>query len=254
MTPNELALLLFRQLVLFSGASRGLGAFLAQGARVVVNYINSVDAARAMAAHALDCARSVLADLRDHKAVQAMFATARPRRGTCDDPDQQRPAGVFVQWRCQVWTGYLCVGNLGQQMQDVSRGAFNIIQAALPSMRERRAIRVINIGTNLSENPAVPYHDYTAAKATLLSRVSTASHDLGPEGITVNKLPGGLLRITGASAAIPDAVFDLIAANTPLRWVTTLEVFANAALFLASPWGWAVTGQNLMIDGGFVKN
>lgn len=254
MTPNELALLLFRQLVLFFGASRGLDAFLAQGARVVVNYINSVDAARAMAAHAPDCARAALADLRDHKAVQAMFATARPRRGTCDDPDQQRPAGVFVQWRCQVWTGYLCVGNLGQQMQDVPRGAFNIIQAALPSMRERRAIRVINIGTNLSQNPVVPYHDYTAAKAALLSRASTTSHDLGPEGITVNKLPGGLLRITAASAAIPDAVFDLIAANTPLRWVTTLEKFANAALFLASPWGWAVTGQNLVIDGGLVQN
>jgi 3-oxoacyl-[acyl-carrier protein] reductase len=67
-------------------------------------------------------------------------------------------------------------------------------------------------------------------------------------------LSGGLLRTTDASAATPEAVFDLIAANTPLRRVTTPEEFADAALFFASPWARAVTGQNLLVDGGLVKN
>ena len=120
-------------------------------------------------------------------------------------------------------------------------------------MRARGFGRVVNIGTNLFQNPVVPYHDYTAAKAALLSLTRTASADLGPDGITVNMLSGGLLRTTDASAGTPEAVFDLIAASTPLRRVTTPQEFADAVLFFASPWARAVTGQNLVVDGGLVK-
>src|SRR3546814_16079468 len=90
--------------------------------------------------------------------------------------------------------------------------------------------RVINVGTNLFQNPVVPYHDYTAAKAALLSLTRTLSHDLGPVGITVNMISGGLLRTTDASSATPEAVFDLIASSTPLRRVTTPAEFDDAAL------------------------
>ena len=61
-------------------------------------------------------------------------------------------------------------------------------------MQARRFGRIINIGTNLFQNPVVPYHDYTAAKAALLSLTRTLAGDLGPHGITVNMLSGGLLR------------------------------------------------------------
>ncbi len=114
--------------------------------------------------------------------------------------------------------------------------------------------RIINIGTNLVQNPVVPYHDYTAAKAALMSLTRTAAGDLGPLGITVNMVSGGLLRTTDASAATPDAVFDLIAGMTPLRSVTTPQEFADAILFFASPWSRAVTGQNLVVDGGLVRD
>lgn len=121
-------------------------------------------------------------------------------------------------------------------------------------MRQARFGRIINIGSNLFQNPVVPYHDYTAAKAALLSLTRTLSAELGPDGITVNMVSGGLLRTTDASRATPEAVFDLIAANTPLRHVTTPEEFADAVVFFASPWSRAVTGQNLVVDGGLVKD
>ncbi|MEM6849894.1 MAG: SDR family oxidoreductase, partial [Pseudomonadota bacterium] len=105
---------------------------------------------------------------------------------------------------------------------------------------------------NLVQNPVVPYHDYTSAKAALLAMTRTAAAELGPKGITVNMVSGGLLRTTDASAATPDAVFDLIASSTPLRTVTTPEEAADAVLFFASPWARAVTGQNLIVDGGLV--
>ena len=100
----------------------------------------------------------------------------------------------------------------------------------------------------------MPYHDYTAAKAALLALTRTAAHELGPDGVTVNMISGGLLRTTDASAATPEFVFDLIADQTPLRTVTTPAEFADSVLFFLSPWSRAVTGQNLIVDGGLVKN
>jgi 3-oxoacyl-[acyl-carrier protein] reductase len=38
-----------------------------------------------------------------------------------------------------------------------------------------------------------------------------------------------------------------------VRRVTTPEEFADAVLFFLSPWARAVTGQNLIVDGGLVK-
>src|SRR5699024_4465783 len=140
-----------------------------------------------------------------------------------------------------------------QQLDGILHGALNTVQACMPEMKKAGFGRIINIGTNLFQNPVVPYHDYTASKAALLSLTRTLSHDLGPFGITVNMISGGLLRTTDASAATPEAVFDLIAENTPLRRVTTPAEFADAALLFASPWARAVTGQNLIVDGGLVK-
>lgn len=134
------------------------------------------------------------------------------------------------------------------------QGALNVIQAALPAFDRAGSGRVINIGTNLFQHPVVPYHDYTAAKAALLSLTRTFAADLGPRRITVNIVSGGLLRTTDASAATPEAVFNAIAEGTPLRTVTTPDEFADAVLFFASPWARAITGQNLIVDGGLVKN
>ena len=134
------------------------------------------------------------------------------------------------------------------------RGALNMLQAVRPFMEEHKFGRIIHIGTNLLQNPVVPYHDYTAAKASLLALTRTAAAELGPLGITVNMVSGGLLRVTAASEGTPENVFDLIAQNTPLRSVTTPEELADTVLFFASPWARAVTGQNLVVDGGLVFN
>ena len=74
----------------------------------------------------------------------------------------------------------------------------------------------------------------------------------GSMGVNVNMVSGGLLRTTDASRATPEAVFDIVAAQTPLGRVTTPEDLADAVLFFASPWARAVTGQNLVVDGGLV--
>ena len=78
--------------------------------------------------------------------------------------------------------------------------------------------------------------------------------ELGPDGIAVNMVSGGLLSKTDASAETPDAVFELIKEGTPLRKVTTPEDVADVIFFFASPWSRAVTGRNLVVDGGLVMD
>ncbi|MFT0546817.1 3-oxoacyl-ACP reductase [Allopusillimonas ginsengisoli] len=257
---NIASLPIAQQIVLVTGGARGLGehitrAFLREGARVVINYFESADRAAALVDQSDGRAIALQADVTQPDAVQAMLEAASqhfsaPVTTVVNNAlpafsfnGDARAKGDVISWQA-----------MNQQMEGVVRGALNTTQAAVPGMQKAGFGRVINIGTNLFQNPVVPYHDYTAAKAALLSLTRTLSHDLGPMGITVNMLSGGLLRITDASAATPEAVFDMIAAGTPLRRVTTPAEFADAVLFFASPWSRAVTGQNLVVDGGLVKN
>ena len=248
------------QVVLVTGAGRGLGAAIAaafarEGARVVVNYRRSAEGAAAVAAPFGDRALAMQADVTDPGAVAAMLSTAEIRfRAPVTTVIHNALSDFRFNGDDRAKIADIPWPDFAAQMEVSVRGALNLIQAASPAMALRGFGRIVTIGTNLFQNPVVPYHDYTAAKAALLSLTRTAAADLGPQGITVNMLSGGLLRTTDASAATPEAVFDLIAASTPLRRVTTPEEFADAALFFASPWSRAVTGQNLVVDGGLVRD
>ncbi|MCT2362253.1 3-oxoacyl-ACP reductase [Kocuria marina] len=248
-------------IVLVTGGARGLGehlsrAFAREGARVVVNYHSSEERANALVQElGEDRTLAVRADVTDAHQVRDMVARAREHFGA---PITVAANNALVDFSfngdARPTLEHLTAENLTQQFQGAVVGALNVMQAVTPGMAEAGEGRIINIGTNLFQNPVVPYHDYTAAKAALLALTRTAAKDLGPQGITVNMISGGLLRTTDASAATPDEVFDFIAAGTPLGRVTTPEEFADTALFFASDWSRGVTGQNLVVDGGLVMD
>lgn len=194
------------------------------------------------------------ADVTDRASVEAMLAAAQSHFGAPVTTVVNNALDYSFNGDARSQMETIGWDEFASQFSTVIHGALNVIQAATPAMKAQGFGRVINIGTNLVQNPVVPYHDYTAAKAALMSLTRTAAGDLGPLGITVNMVSGGLLRTTDASAATPDAVFDLIAGMTPLRSVTTPQEFADAILFFASPWSRAVTGQNLVVDGGLVRD
>ena len=251
---------LSEQWVLVTGGARGLGqaitrAVAREGAGVVINYHRSDAAAQALAEELGPRAIALQADVTDAAAVQRLFATARERTGAPISAVVNNALAQFsFDGDARPKLGEITWERFSQQIEGAVKGALNTMQAALPGMRAQGFGRIVNVGTNLFQNPVVPYHDYTAAKAALLSLTRTAAHDLGPDGITVNMVSGGLLRTTDASSATPEAVFDLIASMTPLRRVTTPAEFADAVLFFLSPWGRAVTGQNLVVDCGLVKD
>jgi 3-oxoacyl-[acyl-carrier protein] reductase len=249
-----------QQVVLVSGAGRGLGAaiaraFVENGAQVVVNYRRSEEKAKALVEDLGQRAVAIQADVADPIQARRLVNAAAEHFGHHVTTVINNAIGDF-SFNGDAREKIQTIGwdDFAGQIDVALRGALNLIQAAAPAMEAAGYGRIVNVGTNLFQNPVVPYHDYTAAKAALLSLTRTAAADLGPSGVTVNMVSGGLLRVTDASAATPDAIFDLIAQSTPLRQVTTPAEFADAVLFFASPWSRAVTGQNLVVDGGLVRD
>ncbi|MEX5438666.1 3-oxoacyl-ACP reductase [Acinetobacter indicus] len=247
------------QIVLVTGGARGLGlaitrTLLAEGARVVVNYLNSAAAAEQLVQQYPEQVFAYQADVTDKAQVQALFAAAKAHFGQAIHSVINNALINFeFNGDARPKVEDLTPAIMQQQFDGAVVAALNTTQAALEDMKTAGFGRIVNIGTNLVQNPVVPYHDYTTAKAALLTFTRTAAHDLGQYGINVNMLSGGLLQTTDASKATPDAVFDLIAASTPLRRVTTPEEFAAAIMMFLSPYSRAVTGQNLIVDGGLVK-
>mmetsp|Transcript_55352 Transcript_55352/g.109731 ORF Transcript_55352/g.109731 Transcript_55352/m.109731 type:complete len:266 (+) Transcript_55352:188-985(+) len=245
---------------IITGASRGVGAELArvyarEGANVIVNYFQSKDKATAVAAeiNGLGGGRAIAAfgDVTSKDDMIALVAIAKAEFGTVEilvnnalASYQFNPASPQASIETVEW------GHFDQQMRGSLGGAVNAVQAMLPLFSAQAFGKVVNIGTNLVYNPVVTYYDYTASKAALVGLTRNLAAELGPKGVRVNLVAGGLLETTDASSLTTPEVFGYVAAGTPLRKTTTVSEFANACVFFASDASNAVTGQSLSVDGG----
>jgi 3-oxoacyl-[acyl-carrier protein] reductase len=243
--------------VLVTGAGRGLGAAIArafarEGAKVAINYRNSREGAEALAHELGPRTAAFQADVTDPASVVAMVDRITAQFGAPDVLVHNALADFAFNGDARHSLDQMAWAEIAAQAETAVGGALHCITALRPHFAAQGYGRVITIGTNLMQNPVVPYHDYTAAKGALLALTRTAAKELGPLGVTVNMVSGGLLRTTDASSATPEFVFDIVAAQTPLGHVTTPAEMADAVLFFASPWSRAVTGQNLIVDGGLV--
>ena len=247
------------QTVLITGAGRGLGSsisksFHREGAKVIINYRKSYKSAKRLSDSLGDKAILIKGDIRNKEEVLQMSQELSDQKiiintiihNAINDykfNGEKRKKIDEIDWQ-----------DFQNQIETSQQGFLNLLNIFTPSMRKENFGRFITVGTNLFQNPVVPYHDYTAAKGGLLSMTRTAAIDLGQFNITVNMISGGLLKITDASKDTPEEVFDYIKSITPLRRVTTTDDFSDAVLFFASPWSRAITGQNLIVDGGLVLN
>lgn len=245
--------------VLVTGSSRGLGATIVktladQGFQVVVNYNQSKEAAEQIASDIGDKAIAIQADVTRRDDVDRLVKEATAHFGQIDvvvnnalvnfkfDPVAQK------SFKDLTWDDYQ------QQIDGTLKAAFNVTQSVVPQFIERGAGSVISIGTNLYQNPVVPYHEYTTAKAGLIGFTRNVAAELGQYGITANVVSGGLLKTTDASAVTTPEVFDLIAQTTPLRKVTTPQDLASLVAYLSTEAANGITGQNFTVDGGLTMN
>jgi NAD(P)-dependent dehydrogenase (short-subunit alcohol dehydrogenase family) len=106
--------------------------------------------------------------------------------------------------------------------------------------------------TSSGSNRIIPsYGPVSAAKSALESHCRQLAYELGPNGITVNALRGGVTD-TPALRKIPgnDLLIEGAAARNPSGRLTTPEDVADAVVTLCSPRGHWITGNVINVDGG----
>ncbi|MDK9849569.1 3-oxoacyl-ACP reductase [Staphylococcus equorum] len=246
--------------ILVTGSSRGLGATIAktlsqQGYNIIINYYKNKSLAEDLVSDiGSDHAIAIQADVTNRNDIDHLIEQATQYFGKIDvvinnalvgfkfDPTQQK------SFTDLAWDDYQ------QQIDGTLKAAFNVTQSVMPQFLERQQGIIISIGTTLYQNPVVPYHEYTTAKAGLIGFTRNIAAELGKFGIRANVVSGGLLKTTDASATTTSEVFDMIAQTTPLKRVTSPQDIANMVAYLASEQANGITGQNFTVDGGLTMN
>ncbi len=134
------------------------------------------------------------------------------------------------------------------------KGAFVLIQAALPDMVAAGWGRVINVSAFGAQIGAPNMALYTASKGGVISMTRSMAVELGPQGITVNSVSPGFIDTPMARRAIDGDLFPVpyeqIIASYPIPRLGKPEEIAAACAYFASEDAGYVTGQLLGVNGG----
>ncbi len=127
-----------------------------------------------------------------------------------------------------------------------------LANACLPLLEKRGGGSVVTLSHIGSDRVFPNYNVMGVAKAALESAVRYLAADLGPQNIRVNAVSAGPIK-TLASAGIPGLSQMLQAQRdrAPLRRGMELGEIADAAVFLLGDAARAITGEVLMVDGGY---
>ncbi len=132
-------------------------------------------------------------------------------------------------------------------------GAFNMIQAVLGPMIQRRWGRIIVMSSGAAHGGLHHQAAYAASKAGLIGLVQTVTLEQARHGITCNAILPGLIE-TEMVQMMPAEIRDTTTANTPARRLGTMEEVAHLVAFLASDQAGFINGAEIDIDGGMRLN
>jgi 3-oxoacyl-[acyl-carrier protein] reductase len=237
--------------VLVTGASRGIGAAVAQafaaaGDRVAVHHGRGAQRARDVAAGLPGDGHVVVgADLADADAVRAMVDAAAAGLGGIDVLVNN--AGVFSPHPIDE-TGYEAWQRAWRDTLAVNLvGAANVTWCAVRHMG--RGGRIVNVASRGAFRGEPGQPAYGASKAGLVALGQSLARSLGPRGIAVTAVAPGFTETEMAAEALAGERGDARRAESPLGRVATPADVAAAVLYLASPEAEMASGSVLDVNG-----
>ncbi len=240
------------QVAVITGAGEGIGLEIAsqlaaQGARVVLNDVDAEKAAAAakqIKAHGGTC-MPMPGDVGKSEVVKELVNEAVASFGRVDLAIAN--AGItiwndFLNYRPEDFYRVISV-NLG--------GSFFLAQAAAQHMIKQESGGRLLLMSSVTGHRSVPYLSaYSMTKAGLEGLARNLVSELSPHGITVNVVaPGATVTPRNVS---DDPAYETVWGNlSPTRQASMPADIAQAALFLLSPDAGQITGQTLIVDGGW---
>lgn len=245
------------QVILITGAARGLGlamaqAFLEQGAKVIGTDVDGAELARIARAHdGMDTHRM---DVTSEAQTRAVVRKVEKKHGRIDVLINNAGTNT-LQHRVNV--DQFPVDEWDRLIEVNLKGAFLVSQAVLQGMVRRKAGRIIQIGSVLGQVPARLQCAFNAAKAGLSQLTRAMAMELAPSGIRVNCVAPGSIMTDGTkklffgNKALQAKRSARLISHIPMGRAGQPEEVSQAVLFFASPASEYVTGQVLCVDGGW---
>jgi len=91
---------------------------------------------------------------------------------------------------------------------------------------------------------------YGASKGALDSMIRHVALEVGKDGIRINNVSPSLTR-TPMTAEMPEGLFDVVRAHTALKRIAEPEDVGDAAVWLCTDEARFITGQSILVDGGY---
>ena len=238
-----------------SGASRGIGAAIAQllaqqGAHVIVSSrrIESCEEVVATITAAGGKATAMACHIGEMEQISAVFAQIREQFGRLDILVNNAAANPHF--------GNILDTDLGafQKTVDVNiRGYFFMSVEAGKLMREHGGGSIINVASVNGVSPAQLQGIYSVTKAAVISMTKAFAKDCASFGIRCNALLPGLTDTKFASALTSnETILKHALQIIPLKRVADPSEMAGAVLYLASDASSYTTGTTLTVDGGML--
>lgn len=133
------------------------------------------------------------------------------------------------------------------------KSMFFCVQAEAKVMLPRNKGSIINtssISGLIVNRPAV-HVTYSIAKAGIIQMSQCLAVEWAKQGIRVNTISPGLIQTPGTDLPEFFPAKDILIGNTPMKRIGLVEELQSAVVFLASDSSSFMTGQNLVIDGGY---
>ncbi|MFV0679657.1 3-oxoacyl-ACP reductase FabG [Ottowia sp.] len=237
------------QVALVTGATRGIGAAIAQelaqrGVKVVGTATTDAGATKiteALSAHA-DC-RGVRLDVTDAAASDALIDALVKEHGALHILVNN--AGITRDQLAMRMKD----GDWDAVLDTNLKAVFRLCRAVMRPMMKQRYGRIVNVTSVVGASGNAGQANYAAAKAGVAGMTRALARELGSRGITVNCVAPGFIA-TDMTAALGEDQHKALAGQIPLGRLGEPADIAHAVVYLASPQAGYVSGEQLHVNGG----